>query len=234
VRDIIYGHLNYLPEAHVDLDPLRGWEEVGYFVSTSEAEWQSAPHYTPRSNHWWEVEFVGCCLKREMSEHYYRSVRFLFDSHFEWLPRFRVTDQWNLGFRPVDIVLNIGVTIDCGDFTFEGLEPREDVDDWSTVTGRRSCDQLAMQLEHLFGFKQRTKIFVTITVDAVLNGGSLEAQAWMCKTVLPIILPTIRRLMSAGYNIQLTLSKQLHDPNFVIDSHMIALETWSLRFAEVR
>jgi hypothetical protein len=122
VRDIIYGHLNYLSEGHIDYRS-GSWGTVGYFKSTSEADWQlcSNQRGRPRKNHWWDVDFVGDYMRREMSEHYFRSVRFLFDTYFEWLPKFRVTDQWKLGFCPVEIVLNIGVTIQCGDLDFKGL-----------------------------------------------------------------------------------------------------------------
>jgi hypothetical protein len=67
----------------------------------------------------------------------------------------------------------------------------------------------------------------------VLKGSFLEAQGWMCDTVLPIVLPTTRRLTSAGYHVSLVLSKSWSNPRFVVDSQMLALETWSLRFNEV-
>lgn len=106
VRDIIYGHLNDQSKARITSGP-DSWSGQGsYFVSTSEADFRQYQDRdsNPSRKHWWDVEFVGAYMRRELSEHYYRSVRFLFDTNFGLLPKFRVTDQWKLGFCPADIV----------------------------------------------------------------------------------------------------------------------------------
>jgi hypothetical protein len=98
---------------------------------------------------------VGENMLRELSEHYCLTVLFLFAADCELLPKFRITDQWGLGFVPGDIATNIGILMDCGSYNFAGIESilRDDPNSanannsWSTLDidstpDRKPCEAL--------------------------------------------------------------------------------------------
>ena len=210
VRDMIYGHLDPGEVTHIVHENI-GWGGMSYFNSDSEAQLH-AP-WEVVSGHWWEVECVGEHMRREVSEHYYRSVCFDFSQNFDLLARFRVTDQWKLGFIPADIVTNVSVTINCEDYDFDGLEaPTVDNSGWGgdnsgSLSGHRPRHKLLSRLESLFGFKRGTKVRMQFSVGQCRKGSTLEKQQWLCDTVLPFAFPTIQPLHGAGYNICLVLSR---------------------------
>jgi len=206
VRDMIYGHLDSREIAHVDQGS-SSWGGLGYFDSASAAQWD-AGGWREAPDHWWDVECVGEHMRRELGERYYRSVRFDFGQNFDLLSRFRVTDQWKLGFVPAVIGTNISVTIDCENYDFDGLEaPNVNTGDWDTPPGNRPRYKFLSRLEPLFGFKQGTKLSIKFSVGRCKKGDTLERQQWLCDTVLPFAFPSIHRLQGAGYNICVVLSR---------------------------
>jgi hypothetical protein len=213
VRDMIYGYVNTTADMRIDLNA--GWGgKYSYFESVSEAQWHDS---IKDPQHWWETDFVGENLRRELSEYYYRSNCFLFSDKFELLPRFRVTDQWKLGFVPADVIANVGVSISCADYDFKGLVPLSkpdrnssawDYDGWGgDISPRDPCSVLLSKLEQLFGFKKGTRVSMKFIVGkGKKKGTTLEVKQWLCDTVLAFTLPSIQRLASNGYVLRIILA----------------------------
>jgi hypothetical protein len=210
---MIYGYL-YLSGTKYLGNAAARMSGPTYFKSRSEADWQRNGWRDCPENHWWKIDFVGEYFRRELSEHYYRSNLFSFGDSFDLLSKFRVTDQWNLGFVPADVVTNVGVQIDCDGYDFDGLKslqdpsPNNDVWGGATSNRRKPHSTLFLSLDQLSGFKKGTKVSIKFFVDNSGRGGTAgEVQQWLCDTVLPIVLPGVHRLISAGYVIHVVLAK---------------------------
>lgn len=210
---MIYGYLHAQHEVYVRW---REWPGPGYFSSQSEAHWRRGTEQPP--DYWWNPEFTGALMVREMSEHYFRNVCIQFGDDFQSIPKFRITDQWRLGYTPSQVIANIGVTIRCGSYDFEGLElMREEESPWDqSASGwggiespprRDPRSDLLSALELLFGFRQGTKISLRVWANRALKGTFLEKQKWMCDNVIPFILPTLQRFGEAGYKVRVIISR---------------------------
>jgi hypothetical protein len=246
VRDMIYGYLHTRSEMHVRGED--GWSSyTNYFTSVSATDWLYSSASDPPEDIWWVVDFVGERIRREMSEHYYRSVLFLFDDEFNLLSKFRVADQWKLGFVPADLATNIGVHINCGAYDFDGLkslpqsQPSNNTNAWNTGDGWNSPNPhkdrsvLLANLEQLFGFKKGTKISIKFSVNKAEKGGTtLDVQQWLCDTVLTFVRPSLERLTSTGCSVRIILGrrdghgpyiKEYRDKDFVFKSKTFEQDT---------
>jgi hypothetical protein len=211
---MIYGHLD-LPGTKKLGNAAASGNGPTYFHSHSQAHWEKSEWCDCPGNHWWKIEFVGEYFRRELSEHYYRSNLFSFKDSFELLLKFRVTDQWNLGFVPADVVTNVGVQIDCNGYDFDGLKPLQgptrNYNGWDQPTPdlRKPCSVLLVNLDQLSGFKKGTKVSIKFVVDnSGKDGTAGEVQQWLCDTVLPLDFPGVQRIISMGYVIQVVLAKK--------------------------
>jgi hypothetical protein len=239
MRDMIYGHLNDGAEVHVP-DTSCGWT-TNYFSSTSASQcsagsadcWDSRD----RCDHWWCREYVGDLMHREITEYYFRTTCFGFEGNFKSMARFRITDQWNVGFLPASIASNISFRIRCDDYEFKGLlSPQEMTRRWIDTNERRPCAKLLSNLESVFGFKTGTKLDIRVAVADAKEGGVLEGLEWMCDTVLPFILPTLQRFEEVGYRLNLFLSGRPTPeyPAFIhIHGKAITPQLWKAAYEEV-
>lgn len=220
MREMIYGYMHAQREVpFVVLQRNRVWHSISYlanisyFDSASEAHWRGCTR--GRSpDHWWNPEFMGALMVRELSVNYFRTVCIIFDTEFQSIPKFRITDQWGLRYTPSEIIANVGVTIRCGFYDFKDLEPRKEIDQWcpsdsfyhESPPRREPTSKLLSELELLFGFRQGTKISLRIWAERALKGSSIEKQRWMLDTILPFISPTLGRLEKAGYKVRVMIS----------------------------
>lgn len=138
------------------------------------------------------------------------------------MPRFRVTDQWKLGFHPVEFASKIDITINCEEYAIEGVTPLPSVRFWANHTanldpwdyseeqiahiaskrrGPKPISTLLVELESLFGFKSGTSITFNLSLTDIRIRSTLEKQEWLCDNVMPVVFPTLQRLMGAGQRI---------------------------------
>ncbi|CBX96270.1 hypothetical protein LEMA_P111890.1 [Plenodomus lingam JN3] len=88
VRDMIYGFLHAHETIYVGPE---------YFDQTKQ------PCETDRDAHYWDVDYVGADVQREIVESWYRTTLFYFyDKHnnIEVVTKFLNTDRWQLGIKP--------------------------------------------------------------------------------------------------------------------------------------
>jgi hypothetical protein len=64
---------------------------------------------------------------------------------------------------------------------------------------------LGGNLEALFGFRPGTKITVRLAVHPDRLPSHLDKAEWECDTVVPVLLPTLRRLVLAGAKVKVCL-----------------------------
>jgi hypothetical protein len=129
---------------------------------------------------------------------------------------------------PINYPLNIAMCVKCQLYHFDGLK--------TTVTFRRRDlipqNDLLVDLEALFGFKTGTKIFVDLQINQDHLQGTPNKEAWLCDTVVPFILPTMRRLAAFGTKVKLGLGK--NGSILVINDGNITMEQMKEQFAKVR
>jgi hypothetical protein len=101
------------------------------------------------------------------------------------MAKFRITDQWNLGFLPVTFVLNAGVNTMCKGDELEKTElvelpPVPHASDWGDVQwaaapspdkyalthSRMTKEDLFIHLEALFRFKAGTALTIMLTMGS--------------------------------------------------------------------
>jgi hypothetical protein len=170
-------------------------------------------------------------FSRELRETHYQSSYFNFGTNIEAIPRFRIRDIWNVGFTPADAVMTIGVSLTCHTYDFDGLIIPDSIgwDDWEGPLVSR--DDLLARLEMLFGFRRGTKIDVYLDIDRRYLPSTLDKGQWTCDTVVPIILPTLRRLAIAGVTVNICLEKDVCELS--VETGEVTLEEIKEQFKEV-
>ena len=191
LRDYIYSYL--LPDSpvvlqhcdHRDCDSrpcAQGGETLYYFVE---------PH-----SHLFKTTYVIPDFSTELLEKFYRTTTFDLRDHFAKLGAFRSLDRGNLGIKPANYILNVSLFIQCDKYDFDGITaPLASPNRRYRLKPHRA---LLADLEALFGFKAGTKIDLHLLVNRDWLSNAYVAERWECDTVIPVILPTLRRLAAAG------------------------------------
>ena len=188
VRDIIYGYITGGEPVYIS----------GNWRTTRKDSLRLSELY---NDHWWNVDFVGTDMFRELVEEFFRSSCFQFGDDFEIIPYFRVADQWELGISPVSFICNVEVTINCYEDSWGN-----GIDNWDLKHKANStCTELLVHLESLFGFRAGTAITIKINSLYVGNPSPLERQEQMCNEVLKFIFPVFRRLKDMNYRVRAIL-----------------------------
>ncbi|KAF2124040.1 hypothetical protein P153DRAFT_401576 [Dothidotthia symphoricarpi CBS 119687] len=232
LRDMVYGYINTESNVFIPHYHKVGWEPLmSYFDSKSESEFRL---YDASSDvlldHWWNPDYVSPSVLRELGEHYYRTTCFTFGAHFDIVPKFRITDQWELGFIPVTFVAHVRFEIDCGRYRFNGLNNTPD--SWDGSCNKQLPIALLSELESLFGFKQGTKLEIRLEVGDMRTGGALGRLEWVLDEVVTFILQTVQRLQDAGYHVRVHLveSGACGPQEFTIEGNSILSQIWRKDF----
>ncbi|KAL1801545.1 hypothetical protein ACET3X_001887 [Alternaria dauci] len=224
IRDIIYGYIIECGGVLSFKSVQNSWSELDYFASSSETQYRLGLP-TADADHWWKRDFVGAKMVREIGEHYYRSSHFRFEARFSNFAKFRATDQFNLGFRPVYFVSNVEIVVDCGRYEFRpttsvenddaSLSGSEDQLPWEPYTSSwgesETQEHLLVELESLFGFRPGTAIAIRLIRPWNEENTCLENQEWMCHNVVPVIFPVLQRLKEANCRTRILLGKEDSD-----------------------
>lgn len=166
----------------------------------------------------WNAEYLGKAIKQELVEHYLSSTCFLFAGMWSFMPRFRNTDQWKLGWVPRDFVTNVQIALECTLYLMtdekrkaleESMKAAQsvigtDVDEyayWDHVSYPSS--ELLKAMKDLFNFKQGTKINIGLYDGS--NSEEFELKSRVFRTMAPIISRTLQRLVEAGYGVKVVL-----------------------------
>jgi hypothetical protein len=226
IRDTIYGFIH--GNNDIPISPQRRpwdhFERQNYFECNSEAQWRNGGAQSSTEDHLWMIEYIGKRMLPELIEYYYRSTRFHFLSRFEDIPRFQITDQWNIGVIPADFITNVTVAIECGHFDFDSIVPTDQLSCnrrkhgdacWCTDS---LCDvhdtapppkthrvALLSDLQTLFAFKAGSRMLLNILTTGA-NGGPIRSLDYARDVVIPIIFPTLQRLSRNGHVVKIAVS----------------------------
>ncbi|CAN9136989.1 unnamed protein product [Alternaria sp. RS040] len=239
VRDIIYGYIIGGKEVDISLGDRSAKHRVGYFSSNSETQHRLCSSKVD-TDHWWKNDFVGAKMVREIGEHYYQESHFRFEVELSELARFRATDQFNLGFLPVHFVSKVEIVVDCRKYKFWPISSAKDdafLDGrqkqlrsdrkrcgWS---GKKTQDDLLVELEYLFGFRPGTGITVRLRRSyPQIKATHLEDQEWMCHRVVPVIFPVLQRLKDTNCRARLILGTET-DSGRDEDGYMPFASKWN-------
>ena len=150
--------------------------------------------------HYWDKEFTGEATLRELTESWYRSVRFDFDRSLGFLPHL---------LAQVDTTLNCTRQELVGKASFKILQC--DLDIWSAadVNGIPSPQSLLLKnMNYLFLLRPGAKIYVILESPLQWFSESKnlqERQARFLARVLDIIFPTLTRLQNAVYTFAIAI-----------------------------
>lgn len=216
VRDLIYSHVTgfgavYIPSQKA-VPGQKKRHGCSYFDTTSETELRQRSLDHVCEDHWWDEDFVGAAMRREIGENYYRSSYFRFGDNFGIIPRFRVTDQWNLGFLPVSYIGNVEVNIGFEDCRLEWVLNGDswliyEEDEWNLREKAKATGaEILVHLESLFGFRPGTAITIKVNPRHSTKPGYLEKQEWMCINILRWIFPVLQRLKDMNYKVRAILN----------------------------
>ncbi|KAF3042713.1 hypothetical protein E8E12_008847 [Didymella heteroderae] len=178
LRDIIFGYLLLEDGVHARLF---------HYYNTLDPK-------APR--HYWNKDFTGDATLRELTESWYRSVRFDFDRSLDFLPHLLAQVDTTLRCRRQEMI---------GKASFKILQC--DLDLWpaadaSGIPSPRSL--LLKNMECLFLLRPGAKI--TVILESPLPWFSesknlQKRQAQFLARVLDIVFPTLIRLHQAGYSL---------------------------------
>ncbi|KAI4638753.1 hypothetical protein J4E93_009781 [Alternaria ventricosa] len=220
IRDTIYSYITGFEDINIDCDKHGNLEYTGYGYPAWGQELCHDPAYDG-TDHWWKPEYVGAAMVCELGESFYRSSCFVFQGDLAALGPFRATDQWNLGFSPVDFVSKVEVKINCQDYKFKitdrrtptdlSIEPHHSQSSARMLNKKNMrinspLEKLLVKLESLFGFRAGTKIAIELLSHHPGKFTALEQQEWMSHNVVPVILPVLTRLKATGCRVRILLS----------------------------
>lgn len=178
LRDMIFGYLLLEDGVHARLF---------HYYNTLDPK-------APR--HYWNKDFTGDATLRELTESWYRSVRFDFDRSLDFLPHLLVQTDTTLQCKRQELI---------GSASFKILQC--DLDMWpaADANGIPSPHSLLIKnMEYLFLLRPGAKI--TIILESPLPWFSEsknlpERQAQFLTRVLNIVFPILLRLQQAGYSL---------------------------------
>lgn len=144
--------------------------------------------------HYWSKDFTGEATLRELTESWYRSVRFDFDRSLNFLPHL---------LAQVDTTLHCTRQELIGKASFKILQCDLDVWPAADASGILSPrDLLLKNMENLFKLRHSAKIYVILESPLPWFSESKnlqERQLGFLAQVLDVIFPTLMRLQQAGY-----------------------------------
>lgn len=150
--------------------------------------------------HYWNKEFTGDATLRELTESWYRSVRFDFDRSLDFLPH---------------LLAQVDNTLQCtrqeliGRVSFKILQC--DLDRWPAADANgipSPQTQLLKNMESLFLLRPGAMIYIILESPLPWFSESknlLERQAQFLECVLDIIFPTLQRLQRAEYSLAISV-----------------------------
>lgn len=150
--------------------------------------------------HYWNKAFTGEATLRELTESWYRSVRFDFDRSLDFLPHL---------LAQVDTTLNCTRQELIGKGSFKILQC--DLDMWpaADANGIPSPQSVLLKnMEYLFLLRPGARIYTIIESPLPWWSESKnlqERQAGFLARVLDIIFPTLIRLRNAGYDLAVAI-----------------------------
>jgi hypothetical protein len=203
-RDTVYEHL--LPEKPIAIarDP-----------SCNPAYDDAPESWIGLSAHLADPNHVTRAFTRELVEKHYRTSTFELPASFFALEHVGVKNEWSVGFTPVDYIMNISVPVQCQHFLFPGLVVPNTTNwvqagtgGWDHQGTQKPVDVLSGNLEALFGFRAGTKIIVRLVVHPDWFPSHRDKAEWECDTVVPVLLPTLRRLVLAGAKVKVCLEDE--------------------------
>lgn len=182
LRDMIFGYLLLEDGVHARLF---------HYYNTLDPK-------APR--HYWNKDFTGDATLRELTESWYRSVRFDFDRSLDFLPH---------------LIAQVDTTLQCtrqeliGRASFKILQC--DLDLWpaADANGIPSPQSLLIKnMEYLFLLRPGAMIYIILESPLPWFSESKnlqERQAQFLKRVLEVIFPTLRRLQQFGYSLAISI-----------------------------
>ncbi|KAF9697689.1 hypothetical protein EKO04_004439 [Ascochyta lentis] len=141
--------------------------------------------------HYWDKEFTGEATLRELTESWYRSVRFDFDRSLDFLPHLLAQFDTTLCCTRQELI---------GKASFKILQSDLDVWPANGIPSPRSL--LLKNMENLFSLRHGAKIYAILESPLPWFSESKnlqERQAGFLTQVLDVIFPTLIRLHQAGY-----------------------------------
>jgi hypothetical protein len=220
VRDMIYKYLNPRWPHGVVCDPC---ETDVFQVCTFGLESRLFRHLI-------DARFVGKDTMKEIQEAFLRTTTFMFSRNVGSLTKFRITDSLGLGFLPVELVLNLEMHIQMGEYKFVGMRRNSQLL-WGWANPHRAPAEVLHNLELFFGFKAGTTLTINCDMFAVEIDADNGPQQWLFDEVVPFLFPTICRLSAAGIKVKIRLG---HD-DFILPTYdnSCSLEKWSAQFLQV-
>ncbi|KAJ8117933.1 hypothetical protein OPT61_g981 [Boeremia exigua] len=182
LRDMIFGYLLLEDGVHARLF---------HYYNTLDPK-------APR--HYWNKEFTGDATLRELTQSWYRSVRFDFDRSLDFLPHLLAQTDCTLQCTRQELI---------GKASFKILQC--DLDRWpaADANGIPSPQSLLLKnMECLFSLRHGASIYIILESPLPWFSESKnlqERQAQFLTRVLDIIFPTLRRLRRAGYSLAISI-----------------------------
>lgn len=194
IRDMIYQHLSTRSAEHIEREHFRTTlDPVTRLYSYDHARWK-ASHFP---EHFWDAEYVGDAMLREVVENYYRTSTFIFGDDAGVMKRFLEADEMGLEILPRDLVSNIEVYLNAVSYdrgSFRGY----------MFGVPRKPERLRETLGGLFLLKQGANIRIHFLTDTKTEKERDEH----CAAALPSLFSSVQLAELKGYQVKLVVDEK--------------------------
>ena len=161
----------------------------------------------------WIPDIVGEITLMELAEKFYRESYIRFVSRGEVVKKYLTTDQWNVGFLPVEYITSAAVHFDLFKF------------DQSTLSFREPDVYLEENLKSLLHFRSGIQLDILFQNRPFSRHGiPNEALLQMARDALPLIFPAISRLAIKKIHVRVYLGFPF---NLSVRGDTFTLEGWT-------
>ncbi|KAF2250163.1 hypothetical protein BU26DRAFT_604391 [Trematosphaeria pertusa] len=164
---------------------------VGPSLIHKPAFWRRKMRTLGRDAHWWNGEYVGNEVLRELAETWYRTQRFRF-SLPEAIPKYLDTDEFGLGIDPTEFIAHVElVRVQKGGFQLRRSKLRRQPECFATL----KRDERLAGIKCLERLKRRADIHIRMNLERFLEKKNPIADS--IEEFTPLF-PVLRLLQDAG------------------------------------
>lgn len=178
IRDLVYDHVHAHDTIYVGPEYMRGTIE---------------PCESDRGAHYWNLEYVGESMKRELVESWYRNTLFYFydkKNNAQVAKDFLVTDRWGLGIQPRNFIRNVRFELGrCeGKLHHYGSLCCADV---------AQTTSLLAPLTDMHLLPNHVSFFIRIHTYGAFSSGCLEPLEW--REIVGALIDNLKDMWKAGH-----------------------------------
>ncbi|KAL6709838.1 hypothetical protein ACN47E_000623 [Coniothyrium glycines] len=186
------------------------------------------PPESDRDAHYWDANYVGQDMVREMVESWYRTSLFYFYdkvNNASVVDRFLVTDRWNLGLKPRDFIRKVKLELGPNAYYFHDGHTQ-----WNDCRFLNWAERLTEPLQYLHQLPNHVHFTIRVHTHGALRAGCFHAEE--LQNLLDILIGHLREFRRSGHRLVVQWV-DLEDLEISSRNDELAPDVWLQRLLEV-